>query len=491
MDPSNAERCKPVDAKYLVLQVIASGHLKACGRNLVDSDVAAIDQHMRRCNLGRFRLSTLVRLQKEVAAASSLAEAAAAQQKLMSEQESARKQFRKLQHIQNHRLKDLKKKTGKKTKNNNVQNRGPNVLKEKTVEDADTAARSQQIILAADHKRSLLASPYAVPRVMKWADASEDVVDLVAGSRGLNMSWFENLQHWRSSTESAKGDELMSRRVENACWRLWASGASPSLCTSDFLLELDKKNVAPYIKLTRTSEAPSGGGRGRQQPDLGIVLKNEGLCLDRPSVMLQNWRISTKEAKVLLDGQARSRTENQLWRLMAISKGGDSKSRAIIQKISGSNPTLALHLGVHSPVALGATPPVSRTPSPGFACQPLFFPREASPHMSSPGNVGRMWLRTPSPECRWTPTSRPVRILSPRPPAESQGFGLQPPAAVQSQRCYMQPMPVRLSQFVGIVADAPMQTGIAIQPVAAMSTMAVPLMTNAMNTSGFVCVALP
>jgi hypothetical protein len=364
-----------------------------------------------------------------------------------------------------------------------------------------------------------LANPCTVPRVMRWADASDEVVDMATRLLGPNisLSWLDNLQNWRSSTESAKGDEIMSRRVENASWRLWASGADHSLCVPDFLLELDKKDLGPRFKLT-SSLLHSGmlsEGRGRQPQDFNPSVKIEEFCDARPSVVLHNWRVSTKQTKVVVsDGQARSRRENQLWRLMAVSRtGDDAKFHAIIQKVCAGNPTLALKVGAQSPAAQAQTLPVSRTPSPGgFASHP------------SSSDVRRSWFRTPSPECHWAADSRPVPILAPRVPAnganpavklsareplQNEGGYTQFVRPAENHGCYMQPivavpMPQPISQVVGLIAAAPFQSGVHnnnnqlyMQPAPAIPTMAVtvPVLPTAMSNSAFpgeyVCIAIP
>lgn len=308
-------------------------------------------------------------------------------------------------------------------------------------------------------------------------------------SRNSCLSWLEeNLQCWRSSTKSAKSDEIMFRRMENASWRLWASAADPFGCTPDLLLQLDKSDLVPQLKLA-SSETLSHR-RGRLPHDFHTVVNIEELCDDRPSVVLHNWRVSTKDAEVVvLDGQARSRQENQLWRLMAISRFADSRSRRITQKVCASNPRMVLQLGERLPVP-GTL--VSRTPSPrSLASQPAV--------MLSPSPSGRNWLRTPSPEFRWAANARPTPILAPRiasNSAQNQGAYMQPSAPTGNQVCYGQPVvAVPVAQVVGLMGGAPLQNGVCMQPVAAMPSVAVPMMRAAMNSrpppEDYVCVAVP
>jgi hypothetical protein len=498
MDPNDPDTCQGVDAKYLVLQVMATGEFKACGRDLVESDIAALDQHVRRCNLGRFRLSNFIRLQNNVIQARSVEERASAQNALRSEQEDARKQFRKLQHIQNHRMKDLKKgkakaakkkASPKKQKPNQVESQVPRVAQNTP---HAVLPQSQAIVLAKPSAPIM----NSIPRVIRWADASDDMVGMVIGPN-ISMSFLDNLQHWRSSTESAKsgkGDELMSRRLENVAWRLFASGADAGVCAPEFLSELDKKSNVPQLHVKPLSAGHSHG-RGRDQSH---VVKIEEVFADKPAEVLQSWRVSTKEPKVeIVDGQARSRVENQLWRLMALSQRGDPKSLAIVQNACANSPTLRMALGPGTSSSVGSRTHLShsrmpsdaiRTPSPGsVVSQPVQLQRADSFGAASPASH-RTWLRTPSPEFRpWMATSRPMPVLGPR-PSGSQGFhqGMQMQATnMPSHGYYMQPVAVPMPQVMSVMPVMALQSGMRAQPVAPS------LPTNSALPDNYVCVAVP
>jgi len=56
-----------VDGKYLALKLVVDGVMNVCGRNLDDSDLAALDTYIQRCNLGGFRLKRFVRLAENIA----------------------------------------------------------------------------------------------------------------------------------------------------------------------------------------------------------------------------------------------------------------------------------------------------------------------------------------------------------------------------------------------------------------------------------------
>eukprot|EP00746_Dinoflagellata_sp_MGD_P142848 gnl/MRDRNA2_/MRDRNA2_75758_c0_seq1.p1 gnl/MRDRNA2_/MRDRNA2_75758_c0~~gnl/MRDRNA2_/MRDRNA2_75758_c0_seq1.p1 ORF type:complete len:573 (+),score=93.28 gnl/MRDRNA2_/MRDRNA2_75758_c0_seq1:55-1773(+) len=484
MDPNDPESCKAVDAKFLVLQVMATGEFKACGRNLVDSDVAALDQHVRRCNLGRFRLGNFLRLQNNVTEACSAEERALALSALRSEQEDARKQFRKLQHIQSHRLKDLN--HGKKAAKKKAASTKQKASAKRVVVPQTAPSTSQQLVLM----RPSVPAMQSVPRVIRWADASDEMVEMASRLLGPNisMSFLDNLQHWRTSTESAKsgkGNDIMSRRLENVSWRLWASGADPALCAPDFLSELDKRNNVPQLNVKPLSVGLAHD-RGREN---NCAVKIEEIFAGKPSEVLQNWRVSTKEPKIeIIDGQARSRRENQLWRLMALSQKADPKSQAIVRNACTSNPTLGSQIGAQSPVALGMNfshsripSDVARTPSPGsFAYQSMSAPSPSNASIKSE----RSWLRTPSPECRpWMATSRPLPVLEPRTAANSgfyQGMPTQSTATFASHGYYMQPMPLPMPQVVSVMPAVP------VIPQAMPSAM-----PKSSLPDDYVCVAVP
>jgi len=488
MDPNDPETCKAVDAKFLVLQVIATGEFKTCGRNLVDSDVSALDQHVRRCNLGRFRLGNFLRLQNNVAEARSAEDRASAVSALRSEQEDARKQFRKLQHIQSHRLKDLKHVKSKKKAAPKQHNRHHAASAKRVVVPQAAPSKSQEVVLLKPSVPAMMS----MPRVMQWADASDEMVEMASRLLGPNisMSFLDNLQHWRTSTESAKsaqGNDIMSRRLENVSWRLYASGADPALSAPDFLSELDKRSNVPQLNVKPLSVGLAHN-RGREN---SRVLKIEEVFADKPSEVLQSWRVSTKEPKFeIIDGQARSRRENQLWRLMAISQKADPKSQAIVQKACANNPTLGLQVGAQSPVALGVNlshsripSDVARTPSPGsFVYQPSQVLRTNS-GLSMKSD--RSWLRTLSPEFRpWMASSRPLPVLEPRAAANPgcyQGGPMQTTTTIPSHGYYMQPVALPMPQVVSMMPAVPV----------VHQAMAPTMPQSSSLPDDYVCVAVP
>eukprot|EP00448_Togula_jolla_P000166 CAMPEP_0170608262 /NCGR_PEP_ID=MMETSP0224-20130122/21493_1 /TAXON_ID=285029 /ORGANISM="Togula jolla, Strain CCCM 725" /LENGTH=598 /DNA_ID=CAMNT_0010933481 /DNA_START=30 /DNA_END=1823 /DNA_ORIENTATION=+ len=53
-----------IDGLFLVLQVLASWHFEALGRDLTSNDIEALDLYVKRCKLGPFRLGRAVQMQK-------------------------------------------------------------------------------------------------------------------------------------------------------------------------------------------------------------------------------------------------------------------------------------------------------------------------------------------------------------------------------------------------------------------------------------------
>lgn len=73
---------------------------------------------------------------------------------------------------------------------------------------------------------------------------------------------------------------------------------------------------------------------------------------------------------------------------------------------------------------------------------------------------------------------------------------MQPSAPTGNQVCYGQPVvAVPVAQVVGLMGGAPLQNGVCMQPVAAMPSVAVPMMRATMNSrpppEDYVCVAVP
>lgn len=98
-----------VDGKFLAMNVIVTGELFACGRELQASDIIALDDYIRRCKLGPYRPGRAVELrrQAENGATPDLREQAA--KELETCRSSARAELGKLRRIQENRLLQINK----------------------------------------------------------------------------------------------------------------------------------------------------------------------------------------------------------------------------------------------------------------------------------------------------------------------------------------------------------------------------------------------
>ncbi|CAJ1327879.1 unnamed protein product [Effrenium voratum] len=63
VDPSRATPHCLVDGKFLALRCIVTGQYAACGRELQETDIIALDEYVHRCKLGPFRPSRALDLQ--------------------------------------------------------------------------------------------------------------------------------------------------------------------------------------------------------------------------------------------------------------------------------------------------------------------------------------------------------------------------------------------------------------------------------------------
>lgn len=96
-----------VDGKFLALSVIVSGCLTVLGRELIPSDLSALDEYVHRCKLGPWRQERAIRLRKEISCGKTTNEREAASQELTRFIATAKKEMNKLRRIQEIRLKQL------------------------------------------------------------------------------------------------------------------------------------------------------------------------------------------------------------------------------------------------------------------------------------------------------------------------------------------------------------------------------------------------
>jgi len=96
-----------VDGKYLAMQVIANPNYVAINRMLVQSDIEALDEYVRRCKLGPFRPGQAIALAYEAATATCPERRAKAQREREKMSASAYTQLGKLRRIQEGRMRQF------------------------------------------------------------------------------------------------------------------------------------------------------------------------------------------------------------------------------------------------------------------------------------------------------------------------------------------------------------------------------------------------
>ena len=97
-----------VDGKFLALQLIVNGRAGPGIRELLPSDLTALDEHIHRCKLGPFRPGVARGLAEEMATAPNQAEHARAAKELQKLRSKARSELGKLRRIQENRLDQLR-----------------------------------------------------------------------------------------------------------------------------------------------------------------------------------------------------------------------------------------------------------------------------------------------------------------------------------------------------------------------------------------------
>lgn len=240
----------------------------------------------------------------------------------------------------------------------------------------------------------------------------------------------------RRYTLPAKHDQTDPCRIENMSWRLWASPSRGSCAPHSPDLSLTAKELLDRVDMSMLTQASrplfAQPIRGRQSEGLGqsrhvriptITLSKEGaaLCLeamslfnDDPKVVLHDWRGSTKEATpVVLDGQSRSRRENQCWRLWGMSRRLSPTGRI----------TAEVTPLVHNERLSLRTPSVAsdrswfRTPSPEYRQLPqmssVILPStNRGPVHASQANPGCFTIPAVTPSCPGMSLVQPYVVLA-------------------------------------------------------------------------------
>jgi hypothetical protein len=109
VDPAKPSPHKLVDGKFLAMQLIVNPRALTAIRELQASDVAALDEYVQRCKLGRFRPGLAMSLMQEISNASSSLEKDRLEKELEKFRSTARSELGKLKRIQENRLSQLQK----------------------------------------------------------------------------------------------------------------------------------------------------------------------------------------------------------------------------------------------------------------------------------------------------------------------------------------------------------------------------------------------
>lgn len=98
---------KLVDGRFLALQIVATGRVSACGRDLHASDIQALDEYIRRCKLGAIRPGRALALAQELVSAKTVKQQSQAAEQAKAYSERAKAELSKLRRIQGNRLRNM------------------------------------------------------------------------------------------------------------------------------------------------------------------------------------------------------------------------------------------------------------------------------------------------------------------------------------------------------------------------------------------------
>lgn len=107
VDPQRSTPHRLVDGKFLAMHVIATGRFVACGRELLPTDMRALDDYVQWCKLGPYRPGRALALAEEASAPFATRRAEAARE-LELFRVAAKAELGKLRRIQENRLMQLK-----------------------------------------------------------------------------------------------------------------------------------------------------------------------------------------------------------------------------------------------------------------------------------------------------------------------------------------------------------------------------------------------
>lgn len=329
VDPLCPDEVVLVDGKYLVLQAWVSGSMKVYGRQLVNSDISAIDTYISRCNLGRIRLASL----QELECNSGNSEQ---KKKFESQREWALKELKKLRRIQDARLRRIQ---------NNGVRKGKHTKKGAGVQSTDSPRVDNTVAESSCPKSNLDQFTAAIPESATMCSAG-DVVKRKGATTGDWAGEALCCEHWRHSTLAAKADDdLASKRLENAAWRLWVSGSNDYrgciIHAEDLLKWMDLEGSSSLPQVPSSPSWPSQREKDEtpvahttsEKPlhSAFTTLHKETFSLfnEDPKDILHELQIGktlTEKRAGISDGQLRSRRENLLWRTLAMSRNQSPKA---------------------------------------------------------------------------------------------------------------------------------------------------------------------
>lgn len=108
VDPHRSSPHKLADGKYLVVQIIATGSFVACGRELLASDIQALDDYVQKCKLGPHRPGKFLALLQEADnPATQPARRVQVRQEIEKMSAIAQFEWARLRRIQENRLQQL------------------------------------------------------------------------------------------------------------------------------------------------------------------------------------------------------------------------------------------------------------------------------------------------------------------------------------------------------------------------------------------------
>jgi len=109
VDPKHPSPHRLVDGKFLAMRCIVTGQFEACGRDLQNSDISALDDYVHRCKLGQYRPGRVAVLTKDASDGTTAEQRSKASKELERLVDAARAEIAKLRRIQENRFLQISK----------------------------------------------------------------------------------------------------------------------------------------------------------------------------------------------------------------------------------------------------------------------------------------------------------------------------------------------------------------------------------------------